>query len=361
MSSRRCLRVATRGSTLALRQAAVLEQVLSNHRYDVEIVPISTTGDEIRDELIHELGKTGAFVRDLDEEVLAGNVDCAVHSLKDVPTDLPDDIVIAGVPKRGEAADVLVTPSGSEFEALPAGAVIGTASQRRKSQLLHARSELVVKPIRGNVDTRIEKLLAPWVQQEREDREENPEEYDAGVEEWEESLAPLARGALDRAVEVEYDGIVLARVGLVRGEFLGDVECVTLPEPAFIPAPGQGALAVTAGRGSDIASMIRQSVDHPLSRVETTVERIILDEIGGGCIAPIGIHATVRGENVHVAVAVFDQEGQDRVGGTRELPIREYGEAARQFGEALCEEGAAKLVAEARAADTGGSVSRADE
>lgn len=346
---------------MALSQAAELERVLSDHRYEVEIVPVSTTGDEIRDELIHALGKTGAFVRDLDEKVLAGDVDCAVHSLKDVPTDLPDDIVIAGVPQRGEATDVLVTPTGVGLAELSDGAVIGTASQRRKAQLLHARSDLVVEPIRGNVDTRIEKLLAPWVQDERADRVENADAYEEEIEEWEASLSPFERAALDRSVDDKYDGIVLARVGLVRGEFLADVECVSLPEPAFIPAPGQGALAVTARRGSAVAEAIRQRVDHPLSRVETTVERIILDEIGGGCIAPIGIHATVRGENVHVAVAVFDQTGSERVGGTRELPVREYGAAAREYGEALCEEGAARLVAEARAADAGGSVSRTDE
>jgi hydroxymethylbilane synthase len=284
-----------------------------------------------------------------------------VHSLKDVPTDRHDDIVIAGVPQRGEVTDVLITPTGKNLDALPDGAVIGTASQRRKSQLLHARPELVVEPIRGNVDTRIEKLLAPWVQEARAERMESPDAFDEGIEEWLESLSPLERAALDRSVAQEYDGIVLARVGLVRGEFLGEVECVELSEPGFIPAPGQGALAVTARRGSDVASSIRQIVDHPLSRVETSVERIILDEIGGGCIAPIGIHATVRGENVHVAVAVFDQEGTERVGGTRELPIREYGRAASQYGKALCEEGAARLVAEARAAEAGGTVSRADE
>lgn len=361
MSSPRSLRVATRGSALALSQAAEIEQILADHRYEVEIVPVSTTGDEIRDELIHELGKTGAFVRDLDEEVLAGNVDCAVHSLKDVPTDLPDDIVIAGVPPRGVVTDVLVTPDGLGVDELPAGAVIGTASLRRRAQLLHARSGLVVEPIRGNVDTRIEKLLAPRVKAELEKREENPDEFDVGIEEWKASLSSFDRAALERSVTEEYDGIVLARVGLVRGDFLGGVRFVELSEPAFIPAPGQGALAVTARRGSDVADVIRRSVDHPLSRVETTVERIILEEIGGGCIAPIGIHATVRGENVHVAVAVFDQEGSDRVGGTRELPVREYGEAAREFGEELCEKGAARLVAEARESGAGGSVSRSDE
>lgn len=361
MTSRRRLRVATRGSALALSQAAEIEEMVSSHRYEVEIVPVSTTGDEIRDELIHRLGKTGAFVRDLDEEVLAGSVDCAVHSLKDVPTDIPEDIVIAGVPPRGSAMDVLVTPEGSTIDELPSGAVIGTASLRRRAQLLHARGELVVEPIRGNVDTRIAKLLAPAVQESRENREENPDAFDMSLEEWEASLSSLEQAALDRSVEEVYDGLMLAEVGLVRGGFLDAVATVSLSPPGFIPAPGQGALAVTARKGSDVAEVIRKSVDHPLSRVETTVERVILEEIGGGCIAPIGIHATVRGENVHVAVAVFDRDGEERVGGTRELPIREYVVEARRFGEALCDEGAAALVEEARELSDAGAVSRQDE
>ncbi|MFB6271021.1 MAG: hydroxymethylbilane synthase, partial [Halobacterium sp.] len=158
------IRLATRGSELALRQAGEVKSELEDHRHEVELVEVETTGDRVTDALIQDLGKTGAFVRALDEEVLEGNVDAAVHSMKDVPTDVPDDLVVAAVPRRGNPADVLVTPDGTPLEDLPAGSVVGTASLRRGAQIQAHRPDLEVEPVRGNVDTRVEKLLAPRLQ-----------------------------------------------------------------------------------------------------------------------------------------------------------------------------------------------------
>ena len=155
------VRLATRGSDLALRQANRVKDRLETRRRAVELVEVETTGDQLRDDLIRRLGKTGAFVRALDEAVLDGDCDAAVHSMKDVPTEDMDDLVVAGVPERATPGDLLVTPDGTPFSDLPEGATVGTASLRRKAELLAARPDLDVLGIRGNVDTRIEKLLAP--------------------------------------------------------------------------------------------------------------------------------------------------------------------------------------------------------
>jgi len=143
------LRLATRGSDLALRQAGTVRDALSSRRRDVELRRVETRGDQIPDEMIHRLGKTGAFVRALDEEVLGGDADLAVHSLKDVPTEGMDDMVIAGVPERAPSGDVLVHPDGLGIEDLPSGSVVGTGSLRRTAQIKAARPDLVVEPLRG--------------------------------------------------------------------------------------------------------------------------------------------------------------------------------------------------------------------
>ena len=150
------IRLATRGSELALRQTQRVARALESRRREVELVEVETTGDSVRDELIHRLGRTGAFVRSLDEKVLDGELDAAVHSMKDMPTDQPPELVVAGVPERAAAADVLVTPDGRSLDELPEGATVGTSSLRRGAQLLAARPDLRIEPLRGNVDTRVE-------------------------------------------------------------------------------------------------------------------------------------------------------------------------------------------------------------
>jgi hydroxymethylbilane synthase len=374
MSTRgRTLRLATRGSDLARRQAAAVKATLADRRYEVELVEVETTGDQIRDELIHRLGKTGAFVRSLDQQVLDGDLDAAVHSMKDMPTEMPDDLVVAGVPKRAPAGDVLVTPDGTSLDDLPEGATVGTSSLRRGAQLLAERPDLAVEPLRGNVDTRIEKLLAPSLQREHErrldaaDDEELPDEvaeeradeeegdsddagvphFDESLEEWFDGLYEIERRALERDTEVEYDAIVLAEAGLDRSGLLHQVGTERLPTDRFVPAPGQGALAVTAA-DRDLAEDLRDALDHPPTRVATTVERTVLDELGGGCVAPIGVHAVVQGTVVHTVVRVLDRAGEEEVRASRDLPIERHPKAARSFAAELREQGAADLIAQAK-------------
>jgi len=368
MTTRGTLRLATRGSDLALRQAASVRDSLSDRKLDVELVEVETRGDQIRDELIHRLGKTGAFVRALDEKVLDGEVDAAVHSMKDMPTERPPDLVVAGVPERASAADLLLTTDGTELEDLPVGAVVGTSSLRRKAQLLAARPDLEVEPLRGNVDTRIEKLLAPELQAEHERRvdadrdekgnaaeasaegEEYESEFDESIEEWFDGLAEIERRALERELDVEYDAIVLAEAGLRRAGLLHHVEYARLDPASFVPAPGQGAIAITARRDSDATERIRSTLDHPRTRVETTVERTVLAELGGGCIAPIGVHAKLQGKHVHTTARILSGDGEEEVQASRDLPVDDHANAAAEFADALAERGADDLIAEAREA-----------
>jgi len=363
------LQLATRGSDLALRQAETVRDALSSRRLSVELVEVETTGDQIRDELIHRLGKTGAFVRSLDEKVLDGELDAAVHSMKDMPTERPERLVVAGVPDRAAAEDVLVTPDGRSLDELPEGATVGTSSLRRKAQLLAEHDDLTVEPLRGNVDTRIAKLLAPSLQQEHQERheaeqgrkgnagdpdtdedEEHP--YDRTVEEWFDDLTEFERRAMERDPDTEYDAIVLAKAGLRRAGLTRYVGMSGLDPDRFVPAPGQGALAVTAVDG-DLALNIKDRLDDPQTRVETTVERTILEELGGGCVAPIGVHAHLEGGVVHTRVRVLSQDGTEEVSVGRDVPAERHIDAAQDLAAELAEQGADDLIAEAKRDSTG--------
>ena len=361
-TSEETLRLATRGSDLALRQAATVRDSLASRRLTVELSEVETTGDQLTDELIHRLGKTGAFVHSLDEKVLDGELDAAVHSMKDMPTDRPDELVVAGVPERAAAEDVLVTPDGAGLDDLPEGAVVGTSSLRRKAQLLAERPDLVVEPLRGNVDTRIEKLLAPSLQDDHQERHEAEQErkehageadsdyefpYEQDVEAWFNGLAELERRALERDPDTEYDAIVLAKAGLDRAGLTHHVSTVELDPERFVPAPGQGALAVTAVDG-ELAEDIRDRLDDTQTRVETTVERTILAELGGGCVAPIGIHATLAGGVVRTGVRVLSQDGTENIQVTRDLPIERHISAAQDLAAELADRGADDLIRAAR-------------
>ncbi|WP_101295076.1 hydroxymethylbilane synthase [Halegenticoccus soli] len=360
MSTHGTLRLATRGSDLALRQASSVADALSGRRRDVELVEVETRGDQLRDELIHRLGRTGAFVRALDEKVLAGEVDAAVHSMKDVPTEMPSELFVAGVPERAPAGDALVTPDGDDLDALPSGATVGTSSLRRRAQLLNARPDLEVVPLRGNVDTRVEKLLAPSLQREHEARVEADKdrkghvgeddyepEYDRRPEEWFDDLSEIRRRALGREVETEYDAIVLAEAGLRRSGLDRRVAFERLPMKSFVPAAGQGAIAVT-GTNGEAAEAIHRTIDHPRTRVETTVERTVLAELGGGCVAPIGISAVLQGAYVRTRVQVLSRDGEEVIDASRDLPVETHGRAAADLAEDLRDRGAADLIERAK-------------
>lgn len=349
-------RLATRSSDLALRQAGQVRDAIQGRRTDVELLHVQTRGDRLRDELISRLGKTGAFVRALDERVIDGEADAAVHSLKDVPTEVPEEISFAAVTERAPAGDVLVTPADNTagLDDLLVGATVGTASLRRRAELLAERPDLTVEPLRGNVDTRVQKLLAPDLRAEHERRvaaEEGDadEEFDRTPEEWFDDLTELERSALEREPDTEYDAIVLAEAGLRRSDLYDHpaYETHRLPRSTFVPAPGQGAIAVTTAT-REARETVRDAIDHPPTRVTTTVERTILAELGGGCVAPIGIHALLQGEHVSVQVRVLSADGDEEIAASRDLPADRHAAAAREFAAELRGEGAAELIEAAK-------------
>ncbi len=245
------VRVGTRGSKLALRQTDEVVRQLHAAYPDVEfeIVTISTSGDRRADVPLPSLG-VGAFIKEIERSLLEGSIDLAVHSLKDLPTLITDGLTLGAVLRRGDPRDVLVNKWGCTLAQLPAGARIGTSSPRREAQVNHLRPDVQVVPIRGNVETRLEK----------------------------------SAGA-------DYDGAVLAAAGLDRLEMVDRVSEYLQPKE-FVPAPGQGALAVEArsddGRAMDMVSYI----DHHGTRREVTCERAFLEELGSGCSLPAGAYAT---------------------------------------------------------------------
>ena len=262
------LRIGSRGSQLALWQSNHIAAKLRERGHEVEIEIIHTTGDKISDVALAKVGSKGMFIKEI-EEALAGNrIDLAVHSLKDLPTELSDQFAIAAILAREDPRDAFCSVKYSSIEALPKGARVGTSSLRREAQLKALRRDLQVHPLRGNVDTRLRKL-------------------ESG----------------------EYDAVILAMSGLKR---LNRVEIVrqALPVEVMCPAAGQGALAVEArSEDHDVNSALR-FLDDPATRAETDCERALLQAMGGGCQVPIGANATLAGRMLQLQAVIAGPDGK---------------------------------------------------
>lgn len=251
------LRIGARGSPLSLAQTglvrAQLAQALGVGAGDIEIAPITTSGDRIQDRRLIEAGGKGLFTKELDDALLEGRIDCAVHSMKDVPTRLPDGLVMAAVPAREDPRDAFISSKAKTLADLPAGAVVGTASLRRQAQVLAARPDLRVATLRGNVDTRLKKIEAG--------------EADATYL----ALAGLKRLGLE-----------------ARAASLADAQ-------AMPPAAGQGALAITAR--ADAAAVLQRLalIEDPMARLEIDAERAFLAALDGSCRTPIAALARAGG------------------------------------------------------------------
>ncbi len=289
------MKIGTRGSRLALLQTEQVEQGL--HGVDVERVEVKTSGDSW-DGDIAELGAQGAFVRELDVMVEEGELDAAVHSMKDMPTMRPEDVEVAAVLERETSYDALVTPEGGSIDDLDEGSVVGTSSARRRAQTLRYRGDVEVESLRGNVPTRVEKVR-----------------------------------------DGEYDAAVLSLAGLRRLEL--DAEWRMLPPADFVPSANQGAIAVVARDGSDAFEQLHR-LDDKRTRVETTAERVVLDRVGGGCIVPLGVHSVLRGEEIEITAEVVTDEGQARV--EEKYPVESYLEGAEDVADRLVDRGARELL-----------------
>jgi hydroxymethylbilane synthase len=255
--------IGSRGSQLALWQAHHIAGRLEALGIPTRIQVIKTTGDQMQTASLTLEGGKGLFTKEIEEALIGGGIDLAVHSLKDLPTEHPRGLVLAAIPEREDPRDALV---GKRLADLPLGARIGTSSSRRRAQLLLLRPDLTVEPVRGNVDTRLRKLAAG-----------------------------------------QYDAIALAAAGLKR---LGlDGHIAQLFEPAeFCPAPGQGALAVQT-RANDEAFASCSQLDHAATAAEVRAERAALSALGGGCQLPIGAFARVEGDRLSLLAAVFSPDG----------------------------------------------------
>jgi hydroxymethylbilane synthase len=295
------VKLGTRGSDLALEQTRRVEEALP-YDYDVERVVVETSGDAFEGD-IAELGTQGAFVRELDLRVVDGELDGAVHSMKDMPTERPEGLEVAAVLERAPEHDVLVTSDGATVDELDEGATVGTSSRRRQAQLLREREDLTVERLRGNVDTRVEKVL-----------------------------------------EGDYDAAVLSEAGLDR---LGlDAPYTRLPLDGFVPSANQGVVAVVALDSTDAFDRLAEA-DHKPTRVVATAERIVLSRVGGGCIAPIGVHARIEGDRVRLRADVLSTDGGESVSLERRYPVESYIEGAREMADEMVDRGADELLREA--------------
>lgn len=266
------LTIGTRGSQLALWQAEFVKRQLEGlfPELEIHLRTIKTTGDTIQDRSLVGLGK-GVFTKEIENALLTGDIDLAVHSLKDLPTELPSGLCIAAILEREDPRDVLITATGFPLEDLLGGAKIGTTSPRRKAQLLHMRPNLRVVDVRGNIDTRLRKLR-----------------------------------------ETDLDGIILAAAGIKR---LLEPEIITqyFDTERMVPAVGQGALAVETREGDSAVKTLLTPLNDSKTIAEVTAERTVLGSLGGGCQVPVGAYAWhVEGE-LSLIAAVCHPEGIHRV------------------------------------------------
>ena len=304
----RQLVIGSRGSKLALWQAEQARDSLLrlNSGLDVRIEIIKTTGD-VKTDPLSVIGGKGVFTKELEEALLDRRIDIAVHSLKDLPTILPETLTISAICEREDPRDALVLGASSELNAaalenLPRGAIIGTSSQRRLAQLRCWRDDLVIKDLRGNVDTRIRKL-------------------DEG----------------------QYDAVILASAGLVRLG-LQDRISLRIPISRMLPAVGQGAIAIETRSNDEVAIEITRALDHRETRLACLAERAFLRGLGGGCQLPIAGHARLEGNVLKLDGLVARPDGSKRVQDSLSGPPTNAEELGASLASMLIERGASTLL-----------------
>jgi len=290
------LRLGTRGSRLALAQCGEVAAALRAGGADVEVVVIKTSGDRLAQVALAEFGGKALFVKEIEEALLAGQVDVGVHSLKDMPAALPAGLTLGAFPPREDPGDVLLTRVPGGWDALPAGAAVGTSSLRRRALVLARRPDLRTEPIRGNVETRVDKLGA---------------------------------GA--------YEAIVLASAGL-RRLGLHPPHVTPLDVDEFVPAVGQGILAVEAREADREVLELLRRLDDTRSRSEALAERAFLSRLGADCHTPVAGHARIDGLALTLTGVVASLDGSTMLRAGATGPSRE----AERLGEALADELLAK-------------------
>lgn len=298
--------VGTRGSRLAVWQADWVQARLKElaPELTVTLQRIKTSGDKILDVPLAAIGGKGLFVKEIEEALLREEIDLAVHSMKDVPTILPDGLSILCVPAREDPRDVLVSRDSCSLDQLPKGSRIGTSSLRRQAQLLHYRPDLHIELLRGNLDTRLRKLH-----------------------------------------NGEYDAIVLAAAGLMR---MGWSNKVTeyLPPEVSLPAIGQGALGLEGRRNDRFVQTLVEKLEHRPTRTAVMAERALLKRLEGGCQVPIAAHATVKGDTLIMDGLIASVDGQRLVRDTIQGPASEAQSLGSQLAEKLLAQGGDRILNE---------------
>jgi len=304
---RRAFRIGTRGSKLALWQANFISNLISEKypELNTEIQIIKTTGDTMLSSPLSEIGGKGVFVKEIEEGLLSQQIDIAVHSMKDVPTVLPEGLCIGAVAKRHDPRDVLISKDGLTLSELPEGARVGTGSLRRASQLLHNRPGLKIVSIRGNVDTRIRKL------------------NESG----------------------EYDAIVLAMAGLERMGLGDEVTEIIAPE-VMLPAPGQGIIAIEC-REDDVETIdILRAINHRETELQAISERAFLLRLGGDCNVPVGCYALLSRDSINLTGIISSPDGKVIIKKDANGPLDEALELGGQLAELILDDGGDKILEE---------------
>lgn len=305
------LRLGTRASPLARWQAEWVSARLKELGVDVEMVHIATQGD-VKTGPLGQIGGQGLFTKEIQRSLLDGQIDLAVHSLKDLPTEPVDGLVLAVVPERESTADAFVCANVSALRDLPQGARVGTGSLRRKTQILHFRPDLRVLEIRGNVDTRLRKL-------------------DEG----------------------DYDAIILAEAGLTRLGLTSRIASL-IPQEQMLPAVGQGALGIET-RADDVSTRkLLEPLNHLPTHQAVIAERSLLATLRGGCMAPIGAYGRMEVGQLKLDGVVLSGDGAQRITATAAAPATAAVDLGRLVAESLLAQGAAELIATIRAGEAAG-------
>lgn len=302
----RTLKIATRKSPLALWQANFVKDRLEALHPDlqVELVPMSTQGDKILDTPLAKVGGKGLFVKELETAMLEGRADIAVHSMKDVPVEFPDGLGLHTICEREDPRDAFVSNHFNQIDELPQGAVVGTSSLRRQCQLRAARPDLVIRDLRGNVNTRLAKL-------------------DAG----------------------EYDAIILAAAGLKRLEMAHRIAAFIEPEQS-LPANGQGAVGIECRLDDHELHALLAPLEHPETRIRVLTERAMNRALQGGCQVPIGAYALVQGEKVWLRGLVGSPDGSRVIRDEIRGPLAEGEALGHTLAQRLLAAGADVILAE---------------
>jgi hydroxymethylbilane synthase len=299
------IRIASRGSKLAMVQSEYVRDILKGLSDDLEItiVKVSTRGDRDKSDFLHKSESVGFFTSEVENSILDGRADMAVHSLKDLPTAYGAGLMVAAIPQRQSPADALVASAQvTSIEDLPAGTTIGTSSLRRIAQLRHIRDDLKCIPLRGNIETRVSKVASGKV-----------------------------------------DAIVLACAGLNRLGLADKISAV-LPPEEFLPAPGQGALAVQIRQDDNELAELVSQIDDRNSRITAEAEREVLKATHGGCSIPLGAYAKISGDTITIDAMISDIEGKTHIRKSKTTPLEQAKTCAGELAQELLDAGGKEIL-----------------